>query len=1090
MANTITLKKSGVAGRVPTTGTLSLGEIALNYKDGYLFYRDDELSPAVHKINANNADNADTVDGFHLNQNVLTTSTPTFDKLRLTNGSDASLTSTDHAFQVGTSSGQNLIIDNNEIISRSNGSASILYLQNDGGDVRLGTNGGTSRLYVQDGVATAPAITFNNDSNTGIYRIEADHLGITTGGTLRAQFNNSGIVSSANVYSGTSGQFRNFAGVWKATTGATGNGFQFISPDATALTISSTGNATFAGSVTATSLIKSGGTSSQFLKADGSVDSSTYVSSSALSSYLPLAGGTITGNINLNDDVKVRFGNAQDLELYHSSAGDSYIVNKTGVLDIRNTVHGGDIKLQAENSSGTLEEYFRIDGGLGYSVASQHLRMADGKALYAGEGNDLGIYHVSGNSYIQNLTGELIIQNDANDNDIVFKSDNGSGGVTDYLRLDGSHTQMLATKNLHFDDNVELRFGDYASPDLKIYHDGSNSFIKDTGTGSLYIDGSQNVFIRDTNGQVWFQGNAGGVNLRYQDSVKIQTTSSGVSVTGSMLANAAVVNQITAATSSGSIKFKNNAGSDKAIILDNGNFGIGTNSPTRKLTIQGGWDEYIRYGHTSEGSNGRGIGVDSNGFYGTTFYKNGTPVAKISDTGGLGLGLTYSASSGIAPPTGGAIIEGKVGIGITSPDSKLHVASGDVLISNNQFYAAESTLGTNYKLAGLTSGNVIQVGAIDYTSASTVFAGGNNVSVTTGGAAGTSRLYINSSGNVGIGTTSPSYKLDVAGEGKVTGKFRVGGAVMLAEPGTGVLLFGSEGGSQTAIYSASAERIRINASGNVGIGDTTPSYKLDVNGTLRTTSAAYFNNDIIVTNNATVSGDLTVSTDFEAGAAVNFSALANAGSDVDKFLVSDSGDVKFRTGAEVLSDIGGQASISAPNAPASASVAIVGETVEVTFAESTTSNIDAYLVYSSIDGSDYGLISIVPPDDFAASMSIIDNAFDETGTQAYRVYAMKYGILSSAASDSVSYSVSSAEPTSMSVVNLNNAYYVQWNPPSSNARFVTAYNVYKHEHATQGSLSRGSASLVYSGTNTNYMYQISGTNNNNFHQFWVETTIA
>ena len=88
--------------------------------------------------------------------------------------------------------------------------------------------------------------------------------------------------------------------------------------------------------------------------------------------------------------------------------------------------------------------------------------------------------------------------------------------------------------------------------------------------------------------------------------------------------------------------------------------------------------------------------------------------------------------------------------------------------------------------------------------------------------------------------------------------------------------------------------------------------------------------------------------------------------------------------------------ISAPNAPASASAAIVGNTVEVTFAASTTSGIDSYLVYSSIDGSDYGLISIVPPDDFAASMSIIDNAFDETGTQAYRVYAMKYGILSSA----------------------------------------------------------------------------------------------
>jgi hypothetical protein len=55
-------------------------------------------------------------------------------------------------------------------------------------------------------------------------------------------------------------------------------------------------SASFGSSVTATSFVKTGGTSAQFLKADGSVDSSTYLTtSSAASTYLPLAGGTLTG---------------------------------------------------------------------------------------------------------------------------------------------------------------------------------------------------------------------------------------------------------------------------------------------------------------------------------------------------------------------------------------------------------------------------------------------------------------------------------------------------------------------------------------------------------------------------------------------------------------------------------------------------------------------------------------------------------------------------------------------------------------------------------------------------------------------------
>jgi hypothetical protein len=63
---------------------------------------------------------------------------------------------------------------------------------------------------------------------------------------------------------------------------------------------SGSGNAaTIIGTLNATTLVKNGGTSSQFLKADGSVDSSTYLTtSSASSTYLPLSGGTLTGALS------------------------------------------------------------------------------------------------------------------------------------------------------------------------------------------------------------------------------------------------------------------------------------------------------------------------------------------------------------------------------------------------------------------------------------------------------------------------------------------------------------------------------------------------------------------------------------------------------------------------------------------------------------------------------------------------------------------------------------------------------------------------------------------------------------------------
>ena len=82
-------------------------------------------------------------------------------------------------------------------------------------------------------------------------------------------------------------------------------------------------------------------------------------------------------------------------------------------------------------------------------------------------------------------------------------------------------------------------FGD--GNDLQIYHDGSNSHITDQGTGVLAIstNGSQISIQKDTAGEAmaYFKTD-GAVELYYDNSKKIETTSAGVTVTGTVTATA------------------------------------------------------------------------------------------------------------------------------------------------------------------------------------------------------------------------------------------------------------------------------------------------------------------------------------------------------------------------------------------------------------------------------------------------------------------------------------------------------------------------------------------------------------------------
>jgi len=173
---------------------------------------------------------------------------------------------------------------------------------------------------------------------------------------------------------------------------------------------------------------------------------------------------------------------------------------------------------------------------------------------------------------------------------------------------------------------------------------------------------------------------------------------------------------------------------------------------------------------------------------------------------------------------------------------------------------------------------------------------------------------------------------------------------------------------------------------------------------------------------------------------------------------------------------------SDPGAPTNISATIVGETIEILFGKSSTNNIDYYQVWSSDDGGDFGIIGQIPPDDFASTMTIVDTTFNTGGTMTYRIYAVKEGIYSSPGTVSKTYTVGALSVSNMTVINLNTAYYIQYEKPET--RFIDHIEIYMDSQTTLAALSRSNASIIYSGDNASYMYNVATSRN--FHQFWVE----
>ena len=265
------------------------------------------------------------------------------------------------------------------------------------------------------------------------------------------------------------------------------------------------------------------------ISAGSSITAGTFYGSGA--NLTGLAGGG-TG-LDLNDNTKIRLGTGNDYEIYHDGANAVHRV--TGDGDLKLLVEEKNFIVQGTGGHQILKG---IDNGAVeiYHNNSKKLEtQTNGTRIYdsLGIGTDstsdafLSIRTPNGTSGSPSTKGGVIIRDGSYANGKLIDFQN-SVGFSD-ISVDGS-------LNMNFANNHKIQLGD--SQEIKLYHDGTHSRITNS-TGFLALQSDSFRLYNAAGSENMIDGTANGsVNLYYDNSKKFETTSSGVTVTGTCSATA------------------------------------------------------------------------------------------------------------------------------------------------------------------------------------------------------------------------------------------------------------------------------------------------------------------------------------------------------------------------------------------------------------------------------------------------------------------------------------------------------------------------------------------------------------------------
>jgi hypothetical protein len=451
-------------------------------------------------------------------------------------------------------------------------------------------------------------------------------------------------------------------------------------------------------------------------------------------------------------------------------------------------------------AAGTADNYFAGNVGIGTSSPSQKLQIANGN-----------IYFSTTNFLMWNSGGSYAIDSDASTRLSFY-----SGSGTERMRIDNAgNVNIGALANNNVFDQVG----------------GARPFLVQKSDTSTTIAGSL-ASITISNGdtttnntaQINFATITGASTNQYSGATISAVF--GARTNGTYPAGQLVFSTSTATTF---------APTEKMRIDSSGNVGIGVTPSAWNNTykaMQVGFGASI-YGRTASST----AAITSNAFVnsGGSFQYINTEAASYYLQGG-GQHLWNYAASGTA---GNTITfseamrldtSGNLGIGTSSPSSKLNVQG---TTGNNVFIS---------QIAGATNNPYLSISHSESGSYSKIDANGSTVAASNLvlSTLGNERMRIDSSGNVGVGGTATAngagyVTLGVNGTTAGIIEWKAGG-VRQAQgyATTSQLALGSTTAIPFLFTTNNAEAMRIDSSGNVGIGTSSPGQKLDVNG------SAYF----------------------------------------------------------------------------------------------------------------------------------------------------------------------------------------------------------------------------------------------------------